>query len=1635
MDENEYKSLIKGKSTREKSSHANAFYALFSHISDHMIVKSAFVFVFLMFIETFHLLYLPVETLPNQNSSLKVFIKVLIWINYPRGIVLINTYMSWVGFIVLWMVHATFVTCVALCMVALLIFSKKSARRGSRLVVYLSGFASLGIVLFQTILLLPQMEIFLYPMLCSNGKNMIQKEETMPILFECGTSSQIIFSILGVIMFLETSAIFFLSSFILLEDYFYSPLPWAGETREMFVLQAVAKYATYLYITLDVNYLYLEYALLAAMVFYCLILYETVWTTRFICNKSVLFGYTLQASILFLSHAYSSAHLVYDSESTLLTVAMVIILGVVTGIFMYINNETKRQSLLFKDHTQLKLMKNAEEYVQSLCYTAISGRKTPFWKTVFRNVLRIHYQECTDESCLCKKLIGHSENESDTSHSLKKMNGKSETMSLVEIVMENEAAKWKQSRKIMLEVCYFQTAVMKNYFKAYYWVMSSEGLRGGLSELFLQYRMKHVLAQNIVMKESKNQGTDQIKVMIKFQGCCSSLQKMLEFTTNAISAFWKLFESPRLNVNELFSMAQKISVMLKLVSELFKKCNELSPNYPYIYYYYGHFVRLVLNNGEEAQDYIEKGDEIFMQMHENKYKTHEDISKAPNSAVIIVSGNVKTLGTILYANRHVREQLGFTISDLEGRNISRLMPAIIGEKHDAFMLRHYQTGESYVLGQERLMFIQTKDGLIEPVCISVKTLPSIEKGVRYVGFIRRDLPKIRNTYIKIPSQYKGKPLSFVLTDEGGNIIGISKKACSLFGLTPKYIMRKKGFTTQPFPVGKLAMELDSNATEKLLQSGMLLSLNISTVLDYLDYDYLNREEEQLVNAAVKEKKQCYCVMMKTTYQQILTIKIYAFINLSDNSLERKVSNGPSLKSGEHEENNNNNDSSEQKIRKPNHERNNSSGDKGEEFDSLKSSEMSPLKEKSKTISAQTGTKSSKFNDSLSQPTSVSRLKCIIIIFVLVSIFAMASDYAIYRICLDDAEDANSVIRYAHRRLVHFNIVVLKIITQLNIANGIEPKIQASLPDTDLYLTYLKSSQFQFERAVIGSYVANKENSAISPKVNVKKILLDFQTYTETNNLNSLMYELFGEAAQIIDNSGESTVYLRNFERVNSGQLMTTIERGMYFFLANILGDVHLKLSDSVNELHDAIKDGFLFRIDILFWIHIGAYSVIIIFAIMFVPILINIQRNKRQLLIGFAELSVSEVIKLSENCKDYAKNYLSDELKDKDADNVDGSDGSLSDDPKDTKDISGFVENVKKSSSGPYKLDDSMELENKNTKTDEEQTLQLITSERTQNEEDTIKERKKGIENVSVSLGYVSLVVCGIFIVVLGYYSKILWSLFENKNDVITTFDSLMTIHRRFTYFSSFYLYAQSYLKGLSKFAYLDSVGTPPYIVYLQRTLNNEDEVKRFKTYPSGVFQNIANILELYDSPKFCESIVPLLKNITQSQCGNIYNGILKEGLTKTLLLIMTKSRHKFITYSASKNAKQLVLADMKTPEFADQKEIVLNVFNYVFSDLEDQMFNTANKHLEKARSLITLDYSIMIIIFGSSFIVLFSYFVNTIEREIFTERGILAILPTNIVEKMKKSAEKKNENDQAQKSHELAVKKKTNKSSSSHKA
>lgn len=92
-------------------------------------------------------------------------------------------------------------------------------------------------------------------------------------------------------------------------------------------------------------------------------------------------------------------------------------------------------------------------------------------------------------------------------------------------------------------------------------------------------------------------------------------------------------------------------------------------------------------------------------------------------------------GTIVSFNAAAVRQFGYSESDVVGRNVRMLMPQPYRAGHDGYIHRYLTTGERRIIGVDRVVIGQRKDGSTFPLKLAVGEMRTGKK-IYFTGFIR-----------------------------------------------------------------------------------------------------------------------------------------------------------------------------------------------------------------------------------------------------------------------------------------------------------------------------------------------------------------------------------------------------------------------------------------------------------------------------------------------------------------------------------------------------------------------------------------------------------------------------------------------------------------------------------------------------------------------------------------------------------------------------------------------------------------------------------------------------------------------------------------------------------------------------------
>jgi two-component system sensor kinase FixL len=92
-------------------------------------------------------------------------------------------------------------------------------------------------------------------------------------------------------------------------------------------------------------------------------------------------------------------------------------------------------------------------------------------------------------------------------------------------------------------------------------------------------------------------------------------------------------------------------------------------------------------------------------------------------------------GIIETFNRAAQQMFGYSLDEVQGKNVSMLMPAPYHSEHNQYIARYLETNEPRIIGSGREISAQRKDGLVFPIHLSVSEVRNRPER-KFVGLIR-----------------------------------------------------------------------------------------------------------------------------------------------------------------------------------------------------------------------------------------------------------------------------------------------------------------------------------------------------------------------------------------------------------------------------------------------------------------------------------------------------------------------------------------------------------------------------------------------------------------------------------------------------------------------------------------------------------------------------------------------------------------------------------------------------------------------------------------------------------------------------------------------------------------------------------
>ncbi|KAG2486667.1 hypothetical protein HYH03_014722 [Edaphochlamys debaryana] len=111
-----------------------------------------------------------------------------------------------------------------------------------------------------------------------------------------------------------------------------------------------------------------------------------------------------------------------------------------------------------------------------------------------------------------------------------------------------------------------------------------------------------------------------------------------------------------------------------------------------------------------------------------------------DDAVIVIDAE----GTIMMVSQAVQKVFGYTKLELEGVNISLLMPQPFSQRHPSYLQRYISTNEPHILDTVREVVALHKDRYVFPIMLCVTKLSGVGSDSVFLGVVRPMPPNVHN---------------------------------------------------------------------------------------------------------------------------------------------------------------------------------------------------------------------------------------------------------------------------------------------------------------------------------------------------------------------------------------------------------------------------------------------------------------------------------------------------------------------------------------------------------------------------------------------------------------------------------------------------------------------------------------------------------------------------------------------------------------------------------------------------------------------------------------------------------------------------------------------------------------------------
>jgi len=260
---------------------------------------------------------------------------------------------------------------------------------------------------------------------------------------------------------------------------------------------------------------------------------------------------------------------------------------------------------------------------------------------------------------------------------------------VINAIMERFKWRMPNCHYLLLFQSYIMQESLNLKWRSVFQLHSLKNTNASLSikiNLFQQLDQIERQIQDKAISQRENSGVDIMKIM-GYIGLYRKLVQDCKESQVLYLSFWTELNQEKPRAKEMKAIGEKICKCDEKIKGGYANIIKDHPTDLKTLLLFGNYLSLLLNNADDSKKVLQRADNLIiatksnLQYLEDKRIKYSDCSRL---SLITISGNPETLGQIKSINLQALQSLDYSLNEVLGYKVNKLMPTVYADRHDKY---------------------------------------------------------------------------------------------------------------------------------------------------------------------------------------------------------------------------------------------------------------------------------------------------------------------------------------------------------------------------------------------------------------------------------------------------------------------------------------------------------------------------------------------------------------------------------------------------------------------------------------------------------------------------------------------------------------------------------------------------------------------------------------------------------------------------------------------------------------------------------------------------------------------------------------------------------------------------------------